>query len=38
MKASADLRTRLIEGDDDIDCSIDGFRVMQCQSEVVKKA
>jgi len=29
---------RLIEGDHDIDCKIDGFGAMQLKSEFVKKA
>jgi len=29
---------RLIEGDHDIDCKIDGFGAMQLKSEFIKKA
>lgn len=30
--------TRLIEGDHDVDCKIEGFGAMQLKSEFVKKA
>ena len=39
LKVGTKVKTiRLIEGDHDIDCKIDGFGAMQLKSEFVKKA
>ena len=39
LKAGTKVKNiRLIEGDHDIDCKIDGFGAMQLKSEFVKKA
>lgn len=39
LKAGTKVRKiRLVEGDHDIDCKIDGFGAMQLKSEFVKKA
>jgi protein PhnA len=39
LKAGTKVKKiRLVEGDHDIDCKIDGFGAMQLKSEFVKKA
>lgn len=39
LKAGTKVKKiRLVEGDHDIDCKIDGFGAMQLKSELVKKA